>query len=296
MEVLVQKMPSEEDESSIIVIVLDVNPSQRAIYADTKGYRHILESIIAFCNAHLVLKPDNHLALIACHSGSSEFIFSDKDNEVLPTGQNDGQYELLAHVERSVRANLKNFILKTEPTVGDSLLAGSCAMALCYIHRMIREKSPTMKMNSRILVITGSGESVSQYMNYMNVFFTAHKENIIVDVLSMEHDLGLLQQGCDITGGLYLKIPQIHGLLQYLLWVFLPEPPLRKKLVLPPPVKVDYRAACFCHRTLIDVGYVCSVCLSVFCKFSPICTTCHALFKTPGPLPNKAKKKKHKGT
>lgn len=65
----------------------------------------------------------------------SEFIFSDKDNEVLPTGQNDGQYELLAHVERSVRANLKNFILKTEPTVGDSLLAGSCAMALCYIHR-----------------------------------------------------------------------------------------------------------------------------------------------------------------
>uniref|UniRef100_A0A0V0GBV7 General transcription factor IIH subunit 3 n=1 Tax=Triatoma dimidiata TaxID=72491 RepID=A0A0V0GBV7_TRIDM len=289
-------MLSEEDESSLIVIVLDVNPSQRAIYADTKGYRHILECIIAFCNAHLVLKPDNHLALIACHSGSSEFIFSDKDSEILPTGQNDGQYELLAHVERSVRANLKNFVLRTEPTTGDSLLAGSCAMALCYIHRIIGEKSPTVKMNSRILVITGSGESVSQYMNYMNVFFTAHKENVIVDVLSMEHDLGLLQQGCDITGGLYLKIPQLQGLLQYLLWVFLPEPPLRKKLVLPPPVKVDYRAACFCHRSLIDVGYVCSVCLSVFCKFSPICTTCHALFKTPGPLPNKAKKKKHKGT
>lgn len=50
---------------------------------------------------------------------------------------------------------------------------------------MIREKSPTMKMNSRILVITGSGESVSQYMNYMNVFFTAHKEvnSILCDSL-----------------------------------------------------------------------------------------------------------------
>ncbi len=92
-------------------------------------------------------------------------------------------------------------------------------------------------------------------------------------------------------------------------WVFLPDASLRKQLALPPPVPVDYRAACFCHRQLIDQGYVCSVCLSselkitkqvpwtvcsksyemnirwlihsilyffiiVFCKFSPICTTC----------------------
>nr|CAD7420199.1 unnamed protein product [Timema poppensis] len=126
---------------------------------------------------------------------------------------------------------------------------------------------------------------------------------------SLDQDLGLLQQGCDITGGLYLRVPQLQGLLQYLLveleevnphlrggrvenhigkttpsspdrdlnldlpvlssraqheehWVFLPEPPIRNKLVLPPPVKVDYRAACFCHRELIDIGFVCSVCLS----------------------------------
>ncbi|GLG98672.1 Uncharacterized protein GBIM_05280 [Gryllus bimaculatus] len=121
-------------------------------------------------------------------------------------------------------------------------------------------------------------------------------KNITIDVCSLDQDLGLLQQGCDITGGLYLKIPQLQGLLQYLLWVFLPEPPIREKLVLPPPVKVDYRAACFCHRELIDIGYVCSVCLSIFCKFSPICTTCHTVFKTPGPLPIKPKKKKIKLT
>lgn len=45
-------------------------------------------------------------------------------------------------------------------------------------------------------------------------------------------------------------------------WVFLPDPATRQKLVLPPAVRVDYRAACFCHRELIDIGYVCSVCLS----------------------------------
>lgn len=56
--------------------------------------------------------------------------------------------------------------------------------------------------------------TIPQFVLYLLLCFV---QNIIVDVLSMEHDLGLLQQGCDITGGLYLKIPQIHGLLQYLL-------------------------------------------------------------------------------
>ncbi|KAG5329140.1 TF2H3 factor, partial [Acromyrmex charruanus] len=119
-----------------------------------------------------------------------------------------------------------------------------------------------------------------------------HEFNVILDVCSLDQELTLLQQGCDITGGNYLKVPQLAGLLQYLLWVFLPDPSVRSKLVLPPPVKVDYRAACFCHQELIDIGYVCSICLSIFCKFSPICTTCHTVFKMPGPMPIKMKKKK----
>ncbi|MEQ2158669.1 hypothetical protein GOODEAATRI_014803, partial [Goodea atripinnis] len=97
---------------------------------------------------------------------------------------------------------------------------------------------------------------------------------------------------CDITGGLYLKIPQKVALAQYLLvsvaavtavcsrwslkvksvcvlceqWVFLPDSEQRSQLVLPPPAHVDYRAACFCHRNLIEIGYVCSVCLSSECR------------------------------
>jgi len=36
-------------------------------------------------------------------------------------------------------------------------------------------------------------------------------------VCSLDQELTLLQQGCDITGGNYLKVPQLAGLLQYLL-------------------------------------------------------------------------------
>lgn len=38
-----------------------------------------------------------------------------------------------------------------------------------------------------------------------------------MDVCSLDQELTLLQQGCDITGGNYLKVPQLNGLLQYLL-------------------------------------------------------------------------------
>jgi len=283
------------EERSLVVVVLDVNSSQKLFAGGQSKFSSILEAVTAFGNGHLMHKSSNRLAVIACNSSTSKFIFHDKDYNVQPTGIYDGQYEVFAHVEKCIRQNLKQFLVQSEVSSGDSLLAGSCAMALCYILRLSRELSVAEKMNSRVLIITGSSDSTSQYMNYMNVFFTAQKENIIIDVCSIDQDLGLLQQGCDITGGIYLKTPQVQGLLQYLLWVFLPEPPMRTRLVLPPPVKVDYRAACFCHRQLVDIGYVCSVCLSVFCKFSPICTTCHALFKTPGPLPqNKPKKKKPK--
>ncbi|KAK9732256.1 Transcription factor Tfb4 [Popillia japonica] len=239
-------------------------------------------------------KAQNKLAIMACHSKISKFVYPGP-GKPLDIRQVDGQYEVFTLVEKTVKQNLMKILTTETSTVyTESLLAGTIAMALCYIARILRTKTPGLKINSRILTVTGSGDSASQYMNYMNVFFTAQKQNVVIDVCALDQHLSLLQQGCDITNGLYLRIPQIQGLLQYLLWVFLPEPPVRQKLVLPPPVKVDYRAACFCHRELIDVGYVCSVCLSIFCKFSPICTTCHTVFKIPGPLTVKSKKKKIK--
>lgn len=58
-------------------------------------------------------------------------------------------------------------------------------------------------------------------MNYMNVFFTAQKQNVVLDVCALDQHLSLLQQGCDITNGLYLKVPQISALLQFLLVISL---------------------------------------------------------------------------
>lgn len=101
----------------------------------------------------------------------------------------------------------------------------------------------------------------------------------MIDSCILKEDSSLLQQASNLTNGFYFKIPQINGLLNYLLWLFLPNANTRQILVYPPNAQVDYRAACFCHRKLIDVGYVCSVCLSVFCSFTPICSTCDCNFQ-----------------
>ncbi|XP_066153710.1 general transcription factor IIH subunit 3 [Euwallacea fornicatus] len=283
------------DEVSLLVIVLDTNPAQKLLRDRPNQLTNIVDSVIAFANSHLMQKAQNKLAVMVCHSKTSQFVYP-APRKTLDVRQVDGQYEIFLQVEKTVKQNIAQLLAsENSATVAtESLLAGAIAMALCYIARIQRTKPSGVKLNARALVVSGSGDSASQYMNYMNVFFTAQKQNVLLDVCALDQHLSLLQQGCDITGGLYLKVPQVSALLQFLLWVFLPEPPIREKLVLPPPVKVDYRAACFCHRELIDIGYVCSVCLSIFCKFSPICTTCHTVFKIPGPLAVKPKKKKLK--
>jgi hypothetical protein len=58
--------------------------------------------------------------------------------------QLDGQYELFTHVEKTIRQNLQQLVMrdtKREPvgSACESLLAGALAMALCYIHRYYTE-------------------------------------------------------------------------------------------------------------------------------------------------------------
>jgi len=51
-----------------------------------------------------------------------------------------------------------------------------------FVFRLEQELSAGTKMNSRILVVTGSADSASQYMNYMNVFFTAQKQVTTLEI------------------------------------------------------------------------------------------------------------------
>ncbi|XP_032287182.1 general transcription factor IIH subunit 3 isoform X2 [Phoca vitulina] len=281
-------MVSDEDELNLLVIVVDTNPiwwGKQALKESQFTLSKCIDAVMVLGNSHLFMNRSNKLAVIASHIQESRFLYPGKNgrlgdffgepgnpsSEFSPSGSKDGKYELFTAANEVIAEEIKDLMTKSDikGQHTETLLAGSLAKALCYIHRMNKEVKDNQEMKSRIL-------------------------NILIDACVLDSDSGLLQQACDITGGLYLKVPQMLSLLQYLLWVFLPDQDQRSQLILPPPVHVDYRAACFCHRNLIEIGYVCSVCLSIFCSFSPICTTCETAFKISLPPVLKAKKKKLK--
>lgn len=61
----------ENKDCSLLVIVLDTNPSQRVIRNNPQHLTTCLDSIVAFSNAHLMQKAVNSLAVIACHYHST---------------------------------------------------------------------------------------------------------------------------------------------------------------------------------------------------------------------------------
>merc|ERR1712032_243527 len=113
--------------------------------------------------------------------------------------QQDGQYEEFAVVEAVVRRRVAQVAAADEGgghgRSNESLLAGAMAMALAHVNRQQAAAPPGSKVLARMLVLSASGDSAAQYMNYMNVFFTAQKLNIPVDVCMIGQDSGLLQQG-----------------------------------------------------------------------------------------------------
>ncbi|CAB4056433.1 TFIIH3 [Lepeophtheirus salmonis] len=258
-----------DSKAQLLIIVMDMNPNQKLFLHDPTALTSVLDNLLCFANAHLMLHPSNALATLGSMASGSYFLYPPPDDPAADNEirQLDGQYELFTLVETTVRSKFIE-LLQSEAGISsqtDSPLSGSLAMALSYINRRRKEN---MDLSARILVITASGDTASQYMNYMN-------------------------QGADITGGMYFNVPDNAALLQFLLWIFLPSAEMRPQLGLPSANKVDFRAACFCHRQLVDIGFVCSVCLSIFCKFSPICTTCQTIFRVPPPLMGGKKKKSH---
>ncbi|KAJ5803007.1 uncharacterized protein N7503_005457 [Penicillium pulvis] len=158
------------------------------------------------------------------------------------------------------------------------------------------------RLQSRILIISvsGSGDAAHQYIPVMNSIFACQRLHIPIDVCKLSGDAVFLQQACDATKGVYMALSEPRGLLQYLMMAFLPDQRSRRHLVLPTRVDVDFRAACFCHRRVVDIGFVCSICLSIFCEPPPenTCLTCGTSLDAgdyglkPALIPRKKKKKK----
>lgn len=267
------------DDVSLLVVTLDTNPFFWSSFPF--HFSEFLSQVLAFLNSILLLGQLNQVVVIATGCNSCSYVYdsaSDK-NHASTNGTMPAIYSNLLH-------NLDEFVVKdqqlTTPhhkpgTVPSSLLSGALSMALCYIQRAFR--SGPMHPQPRILCLQGSTDGPEQYVAIMNAIFSAQRSVVPVDSCFIgSNNSAFLQQASYITGGIYYRPPQMEGLFQYLSTVFATDLHSREFLRLPKSLGVDFRASCFCHKQTIDMGYVCSVCLSIFCEHHDKCSTCSSVF------------------
>lgn len=325
---------SEGPTPSLLVIILDTNPHAWALLSSTLPLSKAIANILVFINAHLAVNNANQVAVLASHSQRAVWLYpqpaSQDDDTNMEVEEQEAsnlsdasKYRPFALIENSLLASLKKLISSTTETdiatTTTTQMAGALTMALSYINKATinfldtgsaAQPAPTtldtsdtpVGLQSRILVVSVSGDLAHQYIPIMNSTFAAQRLRVPIDILKLAGDTVFLQQAAFTTKAVYLQLANLQGVLQYLMMAFLPDQLARKHLVVPTQEVVDFRAACFCHRRVVDVGFVCSICLSIFCTppEGAICLTCGTHLTLgdygakPAVIPRK-KKKKRKG-
>ncbi len=237
---------------------------------------------------------------------------------------NPNKYRPFSLIEHDLLLSLRELIDSTAPddvsatTTTD--IAGALTLALTYINKQTLiyaesgataaasntdgtantdDNGPTGLM-SRILVLSVSGDLAYQYIPIMNSVFASQRLWIPIDILKLAGDTVFLQQASDATKGTYMQVKDPRGLLQYLMIAFLPDQASRRSLVRPSMDVVDFRSACFCHQKVVEMGFVCSICLSIFCSppEGAVCLICgtHLTLgdygKKPAVVPRRKRKKR----
>ncbi|KAK6070111.1 transcription initiation factor TFIIH subunit 3 [Seiridium cupressi] len=301
---------------SLLTLIVDTNPRAWAALEDTLPFSKAVANILVFVNAHLAFGNDNQVAILAAHSNRAVWLYpkpprdGDRDGDIEMSGTNGqngetgamtsaNKYPQFASIESSILSSLRSLITETDTSdlTSTTLVAGALTTALAYIHKASLAYAPPKQstdpanptapsaapqnptLHARILVISVSDSEPAQYIATMNAVFAASHARIPIDTLSVSPHATptFLQQAAFITSGSYLSCASNpSGLLSYLMFGFLPDAESRTHLVTPTQDSVDFRAACFCHRKVIDKGFVCSICLSIFCEVpeGAECLTC----------------------
>ncbi|GMT19448.1 hypothetical protein PFISCL1PPCAC_10745 [Pristionchus fissidentatus] len=243
----------------------------------------VMRAIVAFSNVHLSLAQSNQLLLYAYANGITKKLLYDSAHSENP----DSSACIIEGLRSALRQNSSS-----GDTRKCAVLAATLATSLCQIRKASMKTTKTSKeaqatgQKGRVVIISFLPDFGSQHSLLMNLFFSAHKHDISIDVVSLGGPSALLQQAADITAGVFEAIQRVDELPRVLMTRCLPVS-IRTDTTLS---TVDYRAACVCHETLVSNGWTCSVCLAVLCAFQPICPSCGAVFKIAA-LPRRKRKR-----
>ncbi|KAM0679961.1 General transcription factor IIH subunit 3 [Glugoides intestinalis] len=120
-----------------------------------------------------------------------------------------------------------------------------------------------MDLPSAVLIFEMSEGNPDDHLEYIKCMSVAQMHQIPIYGVSNSNNM-LVRMCCDGSGGKYLESYKLSELLQL--------------LGSTGKGKSAYRITCFCCKNIVKVGLVCPICLSIFCKFTPVCKKCKTKF------------------
>ena len=261
--------------------------------------------LLIFVRAHTLLNEGNQLAVFGVGRGGTTLLHATQGclpslaTTLLPLAETDTAAALLQRLQQTEAYEKQHLAATNNNEEAPIAWSGALLRSLCLIHKMqatatnnaLSTINPTQTntigtsavsipgSNARILCISSSPDDPGQYLATMNAIFAAQRADILIDACVLaEKDSSFMQQASYLTKGAYVRPSKPGALIQYLLTACTADRPSREFLRLPHASGVDFIASCFCHKKPTALGYVCSVCLSIFCEKVPACTTCGTNF------------------
>lgn len=271
----------ESDQmKNLLVLVIDVN-----VLAWCEGVKikiekntteiiklaDFLKSLFNFFRLYCFMGNSERLCIIATCSKTSKIIF---ENYVKHTKG----FFTDADFCQEIYEDLIHFIKEnTNDKLKESTLSSALMIGLCYINRI--KILYDSKITSRLFLLDVSEPHfyTKQYTQLMNIAYNAKRNNIIIDVFSLTDKTTVLEQMCNITSGLYIdnstfanincgrnKMEEI--LTQLMIFWYLPSNNSRKFFSNTYVNDDTNLAVCSCHNKQIDIAYICSCCLTIYCS------------------------------
>ncbi|TPX32061.1 hypothetical protein SmJEL517_g04767 [Synchytrium microbalum] len=251
-----------EEKINLLVAIIDLSPSEWAKTGNDPS--QAMNAILMYINTHLAYSHGSDVAVIAAGlDHGSKYVYPSPHPVDLSSQRSGSAYHTFWEANETIAENIKSLTRPdADQTPSKPAIASALAMALAYISKK-KKQSHGMPFQGRILVLSVSPDNAGEYVGLMNASFSAQKSTIPIDVCRVFGGPSVfLGQASYLTKGVYHEVADIKMLLQTLITLFLADVQARDYLVFPAAENVDLRAACFCHRRIIDKAFVCSVCLA----------------------------------
>lgn len=125
-----------------------------------------------------------------------------------------------------------------------------------------------MRSSSRICVFFNSKVDQQVFGKLMNCVFVLEHREIVLDVLvhsDSSHDY--LVQATQKTKGVCLVTAKLNkGLILYVMHALVISKSQRDAFKMPYLTKTNFSGSCTCHNEKTELGWVCSVCLAIYCQ------------------------------